>query len=75
MEYNIKLDMRMDVSSLQTLLRVLDAGPHGFVRPLIDDILKQAGEQEAAAKAAGESAPADPAPADPAPAEAVGGTD
>jgi len=69
MEYNIKLDMRMDVSALQTFLRVLDSGPHGFVRPIIDDILKQAGEQEAAANVAGESAPADSTAAEPEQAE------
>ena len=56
MEYNIKLSMRLDAGALQTLLRTLDAGPHGLMRGVIDSIIQQAQEQEAAAKAAAEPA-------------------
>lgn len=52
MQYQIKLDMNMDANSLNTLLGTLGSGPHNFVRPIIDNILQQAKEQEEAAKAA-----------------------
>ncbi len=52
MQYQIKLDMNMDANSLNTLLGTLGNGPHNFVRPIIDNILQQAKEQEEAAKAA-----------------------
>ena len=56
MEYKIKLDMSMDANSLNTLLGALGSGPHNFVRPIVDNILAQAKEQEEAARNA---APAD----------------
>jgi hypothetical protein len=52
MEYKIKLDMSMDANSLNTLLGALGSGPHNFVRPIIDNVLAQAKEQEEAARAA-----------------------
>jgi FMN-dependent NADH-azoreductase len=54
MQYQIKLDMNMDANSLNTLLGALGSGPHNFVRPIIDNVLAQAKEQEEAAKAAQE---------------------
>ncbi len=51
MEYKIKLDMSMDANSLNTLLGALGSGPHNFVRPIIDNILAQAKEQEEANRA------------------------
>lgn len=51
MQYQIKLDMNMDANSLNTLLGTLGSGPHNFVRPIIDNILQQAKEQEEAARA------------------------
>jgi hypothetical protein len=51
MQYQIKLDMNMDANSLNTLLGALGSGPHNFVRPIIDNILQQAKEQEEAARA------------------------
>jgi hypothetical protein len=51
MQYQIKLDMNMDADSLNTLLGALGSGPHNFVRPIIDNILQQAKEQEEAARA------------------------
>ena len=56
MNYQIKLDMSMDANSLNTLLGALGSGPHNFVRPIVDNILAQAKEQEEAARNA---APAD----------------
>lgn len=58
MQYQIKLDMNMDANSLNTLLGTLGSGPHNFVRPIIDNILQQAKEQEEAAKAAEQPAEA-----------------
>jgi len=58
MQYQIKLDMNMDANSLNTLLGALGSGPHNFVRPIIDNILQQAKEQEEAAKAAEQPAEA-----------------
>ena len=55
MEYKIKLDMSMDANSLNTLLGALGSGPHNFVRPIIDNVLAQAKEQEEAARAAQEA--------------------
>jgi hypothetical protein len=57
MEYKIKLDMSMDANSISTLLGTLGSGPHNFVRPIIDNILAQAKEQEEAAKAQADAAP------------------
>jgi len=51
MQYQIKLDMNMDANSLNTLLGTLGSGPHNFVRPIVDNILQQAKEQEEAALA------------------------
>ena len=63
MEYKIKLDMSMDANSINTLLGALGSGPHNFVRPIIDNILAQAKEQEEAAKAqAAAAAPTDVEP-------------
>ena len=65
MEYKIKLDMSMDANSLNTFLGTLGSGPHNFVRPIIDNVLAQAKEQEEAARAAQEAqAAAEPAPVD-----------
>jgi hypothetical protein len=50
-QYQIKLDMNMDANSLNTLLGTLGSGPHNFVRPIVDNILQQAKEQEEAARA------------------------
>lgn len=66
MQYNIKLEISADAPTLQVLIRVLDSGPHGVVRPLIDDIIRQAKEQEEAAKDSPQP-DAEPTP--------VGGTD
>jgi hypothetical protein len=73
MEYKIKLDMSMDANSLNTLLGTLGSGPHNFVRPIIDNVLAQAKEQEEAARAAQEAQAA----AEPTDVEVtqVGGTD
>jgi hypothetical protein len=59
MQYQIKLDMNMDANSLNTLLGALGSGPHNFVRPIIDNILQQAKEQEEAARAEPTEQPAD----------------
>jgi hypothetical protein len=59
MEYKIKLDMSMDANSLNTLLGALGSGPHNFVRPIIDNVLAQAKEQEEAARAAQAAEPTD----------------
>lgn len=59
MEYKIKLDMSMDANSLNTLLGALGSGPHNFVRPIIDNVLAQAKEQEEAARAAQDAEPTD----------------
>jgi hypothetical protein len=59
MEYKIKLDMSMDANSLNTLLGTLGSGPHNFVRPIIDNVLAQAKEQEEAARVEQAAAPAD----------------
>jgi hypothetical protein len=48
MNYKIKLDFTLDAAALQALLRTLDAGPHGLMRGIIDSIIEQAKEQEAA---------------------------
>jgi|Laugrespbdmm15sd_2_1035082.scaffolds.fasta_scaffold06488_2 hypothetical protein len=59
MEYKIKLDMSMDANSLNTLLGALGSGPHNFVRPIVDNILAQAKEQEEAARAEQAAQPTD----------------
>lgn len=59
MEYNIQLAMRLDVGSLQTLLRTLDSGPHGLMRGIIDTIVSQARQQDADAAAAAATPAAD----------------
>lgn len=59
MEYKIKLDMSMDANSLNTLLGALGSGPHNFVRPIIDNVLAQAKEQEEAARAQAAAEPTD----------------
>ena len=56
MEYHINLHMRLDGGAVQTLLRTLDGGPHGLMRGMIDTIVQQVQEQEAAAKKAAEEA-------------------
>lgn len=70
MDYKIKLDMTLDAGALQTLLQTLNNGPHGLMRSLIDNIVSQAQEQEAAAKAEQAAQPTDVEVE-----EAVGGTD
>ncbi len=50
MDYNIKLDIRCQAAAVQQLIAVLNNGPHGLVRPIIDDIVLQAQEQEKAAQ-------------------------
>jgi hypothetical protein len=72
MEYKIKLDMSMDANSLNTLLGTLGSGPHNFVRPIIDNVLAQAKEQEEAARAAQEAQAAEPTDVE---VMQVGGTD
>jgi hypothetical protein len=59
MEFNLKLDLKLDLNGVNALLNLLNTGPHGLVRPIIDDIVLQAQEQEKAAKAAAEAAPTD----------------
>jgi len=59
MEYKIKLDMSMDANSLNTLLGAVGSGPHNFVRPIVDNILAQAKEQEEAARAEQAAQPTD----------------
>ena len=59
MNYQIKLEMSMDANSLNTLLGALGSGPHNFVRPIIDNVLAQAKEQEEAARAAQAAEPTD----------------
>jgi len=63
MEYIIKFDMKMSPAALQQLVAVLDNGPHGLVRPLVDNIIAQVNEQnkaaDEAAKAAADAAPTD----------------
>lgn len=59
MEYKIKLDMSMDANSLNTLLGALGSGPHNFVRPIVDNILAQAKEQEEANRAEQAAQPTD----------------
>lgn len=62
MEYKIKLDIKLDLNGVNTLLNVLNNGPHGVVRSIIDDIVLQAQEQEKAAQAAAAAAPTDVEP-------------
>lgn len=66
MEFNIKLDLKLDINGINALLNLLNTGPHGLVRPIIDDIVAQAQEQEKAAKEAA-STDADLPPPTPAP--------
>ncbi len=68
MEFNIKLDLKLDLNGVNALLNLLNTGPHGLVRPIIDDIVLQAQEQEKAAQAAQAAAPTDVTPKDEAPA-------
>ena len=49
MEFNLKLDLKLDLNGVNALLNLLNTGPHGLVRPIIDDIVLQAQEQEKAA--------------------------
>lgn len=49
MEFNIKLDLKLDLNGVNALLNLLNTGPHGLVRPIIDDVVLQAQEQEKAA--------------------------
>ncbi len=60
MDFNIKLDLKLDLNGVNALLNLLNTGPHGLVRPIIDDIVLQAQEQEKAAQAAQQPVP--PAP-------------
>jgi hypothetical protein len=57
MNYSIKLEMNLDANALQVLLRTLDAGPHGLMRGMIDNIIQQAQAQENEARAKAEAAP------------------
>lgn len=59
MDFNIKLDLKLDLNGVNALLNLLNNGPHGMVRPIIDDIVLQAQEQEKAAQA---QQPVPPAP-------------
>jgi hypothetical protein len=59
MNYSIKLEMNLDANALQVLLRTLDAGPHGLMRSMIDNIIQQAQAQENEARAKAEAAPTD----------------
>jgi hypothetical protein len=59
MDFNIKLDLKLDLNGVNALLNLLNTGPHGLVRPIIDDIVLQAQEQEKAAQQ-----PVPPAPTD-----------
>ena len=61
MNYQIKLDMNMDANALSTLIGVLNSGPHGLMRGIIDNILAQAKDQEEAAKAEANADATDPA--------------
>lgn len=62
MEYNIQLSMRLDVGSLQTLLRTLDSGPHGLMRGIIDTIISQARQQDEEAQKAAQAPAEQPEP-------------
>jgi hypothetical protein len=62
MDFNIKLDLKLDLNGVNALLNLLNTGPHGLVRPIIDDIVLQAQEQEKAAQAAAAAAPTDVEP-------------
>ncbi len=62
MDFNIKLDLKLDLNGVNALLSLLNTGPHGLVRPIIDDIVLQAQEQEKAAQAAAAAAPTDVEP-------------
>ena len=59
MNYSIKLEMNLDANALQVLLRTLDAGPHGLMRGMIDNIIQQAQALENEARAKAEAAPTD----------------
>ncbi len=50
MDFNIKLDLKLDLNGVNALLNLLNTGAHGLVRPIIDDIVLQAQEQEKAAQ-------------------------
>lgn len=50
MQYNIVLNMTLDLATLQTILQTLDNGPHRVVRGLIDTIVAQVREQDLAAQ-------------------------
>jgi len=67
MDFNIKLDLKLDLNRVNALLNLLDTGPHGLVRPIIDNIVLQAQEQEKAAQAAAAAAPTDVEPKEPTP--------
>ena len=56
MEFNIKLDLKLDLNGINALLNLLNTGPHGLVRPIIDDVVLQAQEQEKAAQADADAA-------------------
>lgn len=62
MDFNIKLDLKLDLNGVNALLNLLNTGPHGLVRPIIDDIVLQAQEQEKAAQVAAAAAPTDVEP-------------
>jgi hypothetical protein len=63
MNYNIKLELALPLNALQQLIAVLDNGPHGLVRPMVDSIIAQATEQDKAARDAAEAAePTEPTP-------------
>ncbi len=60
MQYNIKLDLSLDTTALSQFLQTLDGGPHRLVRPVIDDIIRQAQTQDMEAQKA--AAAPEPAP-------------
>jgi len=59
MNYSIKLEMNLDAAALGALIRTLDAGPHGLMRGIIDNIIQQVQAQEAEHRANAEAEPTD----------------
>jgi hypothetical protein len=55
MNYSIKLEMNLDAAALQVFIRTLDAGPHGLMRGIIDNIIQQVQAQEAEHRANAEA--------------------
>lgn len=54
----MKFVLELDLEQVNVILRQLDHGPHGLVRPLIDQLISDVAMQQAKAKAeASEPAP------------------